>query len=96
METVSIQMPPAMVAALRQIAGEDDASVGAVIRDAIKRDMYRRTRAKIAQRADERAVAPLRAPLADDWLMRLAGMICRRDYCGKVISCVKRVGIGLA
>lgn len=66
METVSIQMSPAMVAALRQIAGEDDASLGAVVRDAIKRDMYRRTRAKTARRADERLVAPLRALLADD------------------------------
>lgn len=66
MDTTTIQIPPEMAAALRQIAGDEDTSVGAVIRDAVKRDLYRRTRAKTARRADERLVAPLRALLADD------------------------------
>ena len=64
--TATIHMPPEMVAALRQIAGDEDTSVGHLIRGAIKRDLYRRTRAKTARRADERLVAPLRALLADD------------------------------
>ena len=66
MKTATIFMPPEMVAALRQLAGDKDTSVGNLIRDAIKRDLYRRSRAKTARRADERLVAPLRALLADD------------------------------
>ncbi|MCK0096112.1 relaxase/mobilization nuclease domain-containing protein [Yoonia sp. F2084L] len=66
MDRAIIQMPPEMVAALRQIAGDEDTSVDVVIRGAIKRDLYRRTRAKSARRADEQLVAPLRALLADD------------------------------
>ncbi|HEV8035144.1 hypothetical protein [Yoonia sp.] len=66
METVTIYLGPTMVAALRQIGEDEDLSVGHIVRDAIKRDLYRRTRAKTARRADERLVAPLRAHLADD------------------------------
>ena len=66
MKTATIFMPSEMVAALRQLAGDEDTSVGNLIRDAIKRDLYRRSRAKTARRADERLVAPLRALLADD------------------------------
>ena len=66
MDTVTIKLAPEMIAALRQIACEDDASVGMLVRDAIQRDLYRRTRAKSARRADEQLVAPLRARLADD------------------------------
>ena len=67
METVSIQLSAEMLAALREIARREDATPGAIIRDAIKRDLYRRTRAKSARRADEQLVAPLRALLADDF-----------------------------
>jgi len=59
-------MPPEMRAALRQLAGDEDTSVGELIRGAIRRDLFRRSRAKTARRADERLVAPLRALLADD------------------------------
>lgn len=67
METVSIQLSAEMIAALREIARCEDATPGAIIRDAIKRDLFRRTRAKSARRADEQLVAPLRALLADDF-----------------------------
>ncbi|WP_400083709.1 hypothetical protein [Yoonia sp. R78084] len=66
METVTIYLGPTMVAALRRIGEAEDLSVGHIVRDAIKRDLYRRTRAKTARRADEQLVAPLRALLADD------------------------------
>ena len=65
-KTATIHMSPEMVAALRQLAGDEDTSVGELIRGAIRRDLYRRSRAKTARRADERLVAPLRALLADD------------------------------
>lgn len=63
---MTLHLQPEMIAALKQAAYGDDATVGAVIRGAIKRDLYRRSRAKHAHRADERLVAPLRALLADD------------------------------
>lgn len=91
MKTATIFMPSEMVAALRQLAGDEDTSVGNLIRDAIKRDLYRRSRAKTARRADERLVAPLRALLADDpWPTRMDGMTCKRGWHAKVISCAKR------
>ena len=66
MELTKFQLAPDMLAAVHQIAPDEDSTVGAVICDAIKRDLYRRTRAKTARGADERLVAPLRALLADD------------------------------
>ncbi|MEO1641256.1 MAG: hypothetical protein AAFU41_18635 [Pseudomonadota bacterium] len=67
METVTVKLPPEMFAALRGIARQEDTTPGAVIRDAIKRDLFRRSRAKTAKRTDEQLVAPLRALLADDF-----------------------------
>ncbi len=52
--------------ALEGIASQEGCSVNDLVRDAVKRDLYRRTRAKKAGRPDERLVAPLRALLADD------------------------------
>ena len=66
MNTIQLRLPPEMIAALELIARAEDATIGGLIRDAVKRDLYRRSRAKTAQRADERLVAPLRALLADD------------------------------
>lgn len=66
METVSLRLAPEMIAALEQIARQEDVTLGGLVRDAVKRDLYRRSRAKTARRADERLVAPLRALLADD------------------------------
>jgi hypothetical protein len=64
---VSLKLPEAMLAALRKVAADEDASVGGIVRDAITRDLYRRERAKTTVRSDERLVAPLRALLADDF-----------------------------
>ncbi|MFA8442105.1 hypothetical protein [Yoonia sp.] len=85
MKTATIFMPPEMVAVLRQLAGDEDTSVGNLIRDAIKRDLYRRSRAKTARRADERLVAPLRALLADylayaDGWDDLQARVARKGY----------------
>ena len=66
MEKVEIGLPGETLSAIKQIAGEEDVSVGQVIRGAIERDLYRRQRAKKPVRADERLVAPLRALLAED------------------------------
>jgi len=67
METVTVKLPPEMIAALRGIARQEDTAPGHVIRDAIKRDLFRRSRAKTSERTDEQLVAPLRALLADDF-----------------------------
>lgn len=66
MEDTSLKLPIETVAALQSIATAEDATIGTVIRDAIKRELFRRDRARSAQRADEQLVAPLRALLADD------------------------------
>ena len=58
---------PETYRALRRIAEREDSDIPALIRDAIRRDLYRRTRAKKAERPDERLIAPLRALLADDF-----------------------------
>jgi hypothetical protein len=64
---VSIKFPEEMLAALKGIATDEDASVGQLVRDAVQRDLYRRMRAKTTGRSDERLVAPLRSLLADDF-----------------------------
>ncbi|MEL6683108.1 MAG: hypothetical protein AAFQ09_10760 [Pseudomonadota bacterium] len=54
------------IAALQQIVRHEDATLGRLIRDAVKRNLYRRSKANTAQKADERFVVPWRALLADD------------------------------
>ncbi len=66
MDTVTFQVESHTLRGLIGIADEQDCSVADVVRDAVRRDLFRRTRAKKAVRADERLVAPLRALLADD------------------------------
>ncbi len=61
-----LRLAPETWAALDRLARAEDVSVGALIRDAIERDLYRRSRAKKADRPDERLIAPLRALLAED------------------------------
>ena len=61
-----IDLAPATWAALDAIARHDGVAVAALLREAVDRDLYRRSRAKRAARPDERLVAPLRALLADD------------------------------
>lgn len=67
MESVLVKLPAPTLAALHQIAKQDDISVGQILRDAVNRDLLRREKAKTPVRADERIVAPLRALLADDF-----------------------------
>jgi hypothetical protein len=62
-----VDLSPVTWSALEAIAASDGTSVGALIRDAIRRDLYRRSRAKKAEWPDERLIAPLRALLADDF-----------------------------
>ena len=67
MPNVRLKLDQFALDALSQIAGEEDISLGQVIRDAVKRDLFRRERAKRAVRPDEQLVAPLRSLLADDF-----------------------------
>lgn len=53
--------------ALTHIALAENSNVPALIRDAIRRDLFRRTRAKKAVWTDERLIAPLRVLLAEDF-----------------------------
>ncbi|MGB8813738.1 MAG: hypothetical protein WCC57_11175, partial [Paracoccaceae bacterium] len=66
-EIISLSLPRAMILALQHVAGQDDVTVGQIIRAAIARDLTRRQKAKTPVRVDERLVAPLRALLADDF-----------------------------
>lgn len=52
--------------ALMQIADAEHSTIPRIMRDAIRRDLFRRTRAKKAVRPDEQLIAPLRALLAED------------------------------
>ena len=62
-----ISLAAATWSALEQAARTDATSVAAILRDAIDRELYRRTRARKAVRPDERLIAPLRALLAADF-----------------------------
>ena len=64
--SLTVRVDEMMNAALREIAGQEDMSVGQIVRDAISRDLRRREKAKRNVRSDERLVAPLRSLLADD------------------------------
>lgn len=61
-----VDLSPVTWQALENIVACEGGTMDALIRDAIKRDLFRRARAKKAVRSDERLVAPLRALLADD------------------------------
>lgn len=68
MEHVTLKLAPATLAALRHIGTLEGITAGQIVREAIARDLYRRTRAaKKADKPDERLIAPLRALLADDF-----------------------------
>ncbi|MEX0284960.1 MAG: hypothetical protein AB3N23_10145 [Paracoccaceae bacterium] len=66
MDLISIDLDPVTQQALHHVAKAEGCSVSDIVRQAINRDLYRRGRAKKADRPDERLVAPLRALLADD------------------------------
>ncbi len=93
--TVMLRMEETVLAALREVAAREGAELGALVREAIDRDLYRRTRARKAQRADERLVAPLRALLAEDLNLAedwddLASRLARKGYA------LREAGAGLA
>ena len=67
MINLCLKLPEPTLNVLRQIAAEDDVSVGQIVREFIDRELRRRAEAKTPVRADERLVAPLRALLADDF-----------------------------
>jgi hypothetical protein len=66
MEHLSLQIDSDTHAALSRIAREETSDIATLVKAAIKRDLFRRSKAKKAVRTDERLVAPLRALLADD------------------------------
>lgn len=51
----------------QELAREQDNTLGAVLRDLLKREISRRKNARPPNRADEQLVAPLRARLASDF-----------------------------
>lgn len=65
--TVMFSLPETTLDALRKIAGDEDIAIEHVLQGAIRRDLFRRSRAKKAVRTDSLPVAPLRALLADDF-----------------------------
>jgi len=64
--TVMFRLDATTLESLQAVAAETGGDVGEVVRGAIRRDMFRRSRAKKAVRADEQLVAPLRVLLAND------------------------------
>lgn len=67
MSTVSLDIDQTTFRALAQIAREENCDIEEIVKGAIRRDLFRRTRAKKAIWPDERLIAPLRALLADDF-----------------------------
>jgi len=67
MPTLILDIASETLAALRRVAEDEGATVRDIVADAVRRELFRRTRAKKAVRPDERLVAPLRALLADDF-----------------------------
>jgi hypothetical protein len=67
MQTLPLRLDPTTHAALQQAARDSQWRLEDVVQDAIRRELFRRTRAKKAVRPDERLIAPLRALLADDF-----------------------------
>lgn len=64
MEQITIKVPRDMALVTREIAAEQDVSVGQVIRKLLDREIGRRRGAKTPNRADERLVARLQRLLA--------------------------------
>ena len=82
---ITLRLSDVTLAALENEARADDTSVSDIIRDAIERDLRRRSPAKTPVRADERLVAPLRALLADDFAFAqgwadLASRLSRKGF----------------
>jgi hypothetical protein len=80
-----VSLPPAVWTLLGEIARRDDVTVGQIVREAVQREMQRRTRSSDGAGPDEAAVAPLRALLADDFAHAagwddLARRLMRKGY----------------
>ena len=95
MPRLDLWIDDATDAALRQIAFQEGGDTTALIREAIRRDLFRRTRAKKAVRPDERLIAPLRALLAEDFAYArdwrdLQGRLAAKGYT------LREAGAGLA
>lgn len=54
--TVMFTLPETTLDAMRKIARDDGVEIGEVLQGAIRRDLFRRSRAKKAVRVDERLV----------------------------------------
>lgn len=103
--TVMFSLPETTLDALRKIANDEGVGIEHILNGAIRRDLFRRSRAKNPVRADERLVAPLRALLADDFAfsktwedlqkrLRAKGYILREAGAGLALhrqSCGTRV-----
>ena len=66
MVSINLRLPPELMDALQHIAGNDAASVGGLICDAVKRDLDSRIPAKAAWKSDKQIVEHLRDLLSDD------------------------------
>lgn len=64
MKQFVLGLPPELVDALEHLAGRDEEAIGEILRDALRNDLRRRTRARSEKLA--RALAPIRTRLADD------------------------------
>lgn len=65
--TIVFRIDRTSFAAIEQIAEDEGVTMEDVVCQAVRRDLFRRSRAKKTARADERLVAPLRALLANDF-----------------------------
>lgn len=96
MPRISLEITDETLDALREVARSEGWDPGAVVRDAIARDLFRRSRkAKKAPRPDERSIAPLRALLADDFAYALDWGDLQRRLNGKGYALIE-AGAGLA
>lgn len=95
MPELVLRLDPDTHAALCRVARDEGCDAADIVRGAIRRDLFRRTRAKKADRPDERLVAPLRALLADDLAYSvnwsdLQARLARKGYA------LREAGAGLA
>lgn len=68
MDSVQFKLPHEMVIRLEQIAGEEDISLGQVIRLAVERDFRRRDDFARHTRLPQRLIAPIRERVQGDFL----------------------------
>ena len=64
MKQIVLGLPPELADALDHLCGRNEAAIGDILREALRNDLKRRTRARADRAA--RQLAPLRAKLTDD------------------------------